>query len=143
MADNSTLIVSNATNTIVVTPSNASIILDGVVDRLVVEPVMSTNISVVETSKVVTENGDLSTVVFAGEPGPEGKPGKSPEPNPIFQYVNGALARIDYPSGNYKLFEYLDGQLHTVTYYESDITTRKTFYYNVDNSLQRIEETTL
>lgn len=143
MADSSTLIVSNSTNTIVVTPSSTNIVPDAIVDRLVVESRVSTNIPVVETNTVVTETGDVATVVLAGEPGPEGKPGKSPEPNPIFEYVDNVLTRIMYPSGNYKLFEYLDGQLHTVTYYESDVTTRKTFYYNVDNSLQRIEETTL
>ena len=143
MADNSTLIVTNDTNTLVMSGHSTTIVSDTVVDRLVVEVAPLVSVPVVENSTVVTETAGAATVVLGGEPGPEGKPGKSPEPNPTFEYVNSILTRITYPSGNYKLFEYLDGLLHTVTYYEADITTRKTFYYNVDGSLQRIEETTI
>lgn len=96
-----------------------------------------------DITSVVTSKETTSTVVVGGAPGPRGPAGASPEPSPQFSYTDNVLTRIDYPSGNYKVFNYISNILHTITYYSGTSVIVKVFYYNVDGSLQRIEETTL
>ncbi len=55
-------------------------------------------------------------------------------------YTDGVLTRVNYQSGNYKTLEYSGDQLFRVDYFKTDGKTyRKTFYYNVDGSLQRVD----
>lgn len=96
----------------------------------------------IDSTNIVVSTVEKETVVLVGAPGPAGPSGKSPEINPSFVYAGGKLVGITYPSGNYKVFEYTDEVLTKITYYESGMSTQKVFYYNVDGSLQRIEETT-
>ncbi len=66
---------------------------------------------------------------IAGESGPE------------FTWVLGKLTRIDYDSGNYKVLSYnVDGLLSVSDYHVGSVITRQTFFYNVDNSINRIEQ---
>ncbi len=97
----------------------------------------------IDSANIVVSTVEKETVVLVGAPGPAGPSGKSPEISPSFVYAGGKLVGVTYPSGNYKVFEYTGEVLTKITYYESGIPTQKVFYYNVDGSLQRIEETTL
>lgn len=46
-------------------------------------------------------------------------------------YTSGVLTRIDYPSGNYKLFTYTSGKLTQLTYIRPGQTTiQKDFAYS-------------
>lgn len=79
----------------------------------------------------------------AGAPGAKGAPGKDAdvEKSPSFTYSSGNLSRVDYESGNFKTFTYLDsGLLNTLTYDKNGSIVTKTFYWNEDGTLNRIEE---
>lgn len=134
MADSSTLIVTNDSSTLVNMPTSVSVIPDTEVLGVVTS---------IDSTNIVVSTLEKETVVLVGAPGPAGPSGKSPEINPSFVYAGGKLVGVTYPSGNYKVFEYVGEVLTKITYYESGVPTQKVFYYNVDGSLQRIEETTL
>lgn len=79
----------------------------------------------------------------SGAPGARGAPGVSAtvEKSPSFSYTDSLLTRVDYESGAYKEFVYTDaGLLQTLTYTTSSTTITKTFYWNEDGTLDRIEE---
>lgn len=52
------------------------------------------------------------------------------ESNPTFMYTNGIVSRINYASGNYKLFTYTNGMLTQLDYVHGLTTTRKVFSYS-------------
>lgn len=88
---------------------------------------------------------DIHTL-SAGEQGPAGRPGiPGPaggvsETSPAFTYAAGRVSRIDYASGAYKLFSYAGTLLVQLDYVVGDVTTRKTFTYNLDGTLAAITE---
>jgi hypothetical protein len=51
---------------------------------------------------------------------------------PAFTYTNGALTRIDYDNGSFKVFTYTDGVLTQLDFVVGGVTTRKTFNYTGD-----------
>ena len=55
-------------------------------------------------------------------------------------YTSGVLTRIDYESGNYKMFSYTGGVLTQLDYVIGLVTTRKTFNYNPDGSLSSVAQ---
>ncbi len=64
------------------------------------------------------------------------------ETDPSFTYDGqGVLTRIDYASGNYKLFNYTSGVLTSINYHVSSSIITKTFNYNGDNTLGSIVTT--
>jgi hypothetical protein len=65
------------------------------------------------------------------------------ETGPALAYTSGVLTRIDYDSGNYKLFSYTSGALTQLDYVVGAVTTRKTFNYNPDGSLSSIDQTVI
>lgn len=69
--------------------------------------------------------------------------GSVEETGPAFTYADGVLTRIDYDSGNYKLFSYSSGRLSQADYVIGAATIRKTFSYNPDGSLDQITQTVL
>jgi hypothetical protein len=79
----------------------------------------------------------------AGIQGIQGPAGSAPETGPALTYTDGALTRIDYDSGNYKVFTYTSGVLTRLDYVVGAVTTRKTFAYNPDGTLASITQTTL
>ncbi len=60
------------------------------------------------------------------------------ETNPIYTYLNDELIRIDYASGNYKLFTYVSGNLTQLDYVKGSTTYRKVFSYDVGSNLTSI-----
>lgn len=66
------------------------------------------------------------------------------ETNPVFTYTSGNLSRIDYSSGNYKLFSYdLSGNLLQVDFVKGTTTFRKSFTYDINSNLTNISFYTL
>lgn len=61
---------------------------------------------------------------------------------PEFTYTNGALSRIDYDGGQYKLFTYTGGLLTQLDFYNLVNTIRKTFNYT-NGILTSITQVTL
>lgn len=61
---------------------------------------------------------------------------------PEFTYTDGALSRIDYDGGQYKLFTYTGGLLTQLDFYNLVNTIRKTFNYT-DGVLTSITQVTL
>lgn len=58
------------------------------------------------------------------------------ETNPVYSYINGLLSRVDYSSGNYKIFIYNENStLVTLDYVRSNVIYRKTFTYDIDEIL--------
>ncbi|UZZ64503.1 tail fiber protein, partial [Curvibacter phage PCA1] len=86
--------------------------------------------------------GDTGNTGAVGPQGPQGVAAPV-EQAPVFSYATGRVSRIDYASGNFKLFSYLDGKLTAVDYNRSGVITRKAFTYNQDGTLASIAETTL
>ncbi len=75
---------------------------------------------------------------------PDQTSGDAPELNPVFTYnVDSELTRIDYASGNYKLFTYSTGTLTQLDYVKGVTTYRKTFIYDVNSNLTSIVQTIL
>lgn len=66
---------------------------------------------------------------------------KAPDKSPVFTYVGGLLSRIDYASGNYKLFTYTGSQLTQLQYVLTGRTITKAFTYNLDGTLASISQT--
>jgi hypothetical protein len=95
---------------------------------------------------VIIERQDALVVVVPGEqglPGPQGEP-EFAESGPLFTYAGGDLARIDYDSGNYKLFTHSAGALRTIDYVRAgQPTIRKTFNYDGSGNLTSIDQTTI
>lgn len=65
---------------------------------------------------------------------------KTPDKSPTFTYTAGALTRVDYASGNYKLLTYTAGVLTQLQYILPGRTITKTFSYNGDGSLASISQ---
>lgn len=62
------------------------------------------------------------------------------EVDPVYTYVSGTLTRIDYSSGNYKLFTYdLSGNLTQLDFVKNTTTYRKTFTYDLSSNLVSID----
>lgn len=62
------------------------------------------------------------------------------EINPVITYTNGIVTRIDFDSGNYKLFTYTNGLLTRVDYHKGAQVLRKDLVY-VDGRLSQIIDT--
>jgi hypothetical protein len=61
------------------------------------------------------------------------------EVDPQFTYTAGTLIRIDYSSGNYKLFTYdINENLSILDYVRAEGTFRKVFTYDVEGTLTGI-----
>ena len=88
----------------------------------------------------VVENLELLEV---GEQGPPGPAGGAGEAGPAMTYTSGVLTRVDYDSGNYKLFTYASGVLTQLDYVKGAVTTRLAFTYNPDGSLASVTQTDL
>ena len=69
--------------------------------------------------------------------------GAAAEIGPALTYTGGVLTRIDYDSGNYKTFSYINGVLVQLDYVVGIVTTRKTFNYNPDGTLASIDQTAI
>lgn len=68
----------------------------------------------------------------------------TPESNPVFTYDGtGALTRVDYASGNYKLFTYTGSALTQLDHVIGASTVRKVFAYNPDGSLASVTRTVI
>lgn len=93
-------------------------------------------------SEVLVEELETMEILEVAEQGPPGAGGSS-ESGPVMTYSGGALVRVDYASGNYKLMAYAGGLLTQLDYVKGATTTRKTFSYNPDNSLASVTETIL
>jgi len=65
------------------------------------------------------------------------------ETNASFTYSNGLPIRVDYLSGNYKLFTYVNSVVTRSDYIVGTTTYRKDFYYNPDGTLDYIIESTI
>ena len=66
------------------------------------------------------------------------------ETGPAMTYTGSLLMRVDYDSGNYKVFTYNgSGVLTQLDYVIGAATTRKTFNYNPDGTLASIDQTIL
>ena len=66
------------------------------------------------------------------------------ETGPEFTWTAGVVTRIDYDSGNYKLFFYnIDGLLERIDYQLVGSLVRKTIFYNIDNTVDYITEVVL
>lgn len=79
-----------------------------------------------------------------GPQGAQGPPGADAftESSPSLTYTSGVLTRIDYASGNYKLFSYTSGRLSQLDYVRpGDTTIRKVFAYNPDGTLASVTQT--
>lgn len=64
------------------------------------------------------------------------------ESDPVFTYdVNQTLTRIDYASGNYKLYNYSSGVLSSIVYYVGNSVITKTYNYNGNGTLNNIVTT--
>ena len=64
------------------------------------------------------------------------------ESDPVFTYdVNQTLTRIDYASGNYKLYNYSSGVLSSIVYYVGSSVITKTYNYNGNGTLNNIATT--
>lgn len=62
------------------------------------------------------------------------------EVDPVYTYTAGTLTRIDYASGNYKLFTYdLSGNLAQLDFVKSTNTYRKVFTYDLSSNLVAID----
>jgi hypothetical protein len=61
---------------------------------------------------------------------------------PAFTYSGGALTRIDYADGSYKVFSYSAGALSQIDFVSGGITRRKTLIYS-GGSLASITETVI
>lgn len=62
------------------------------------------------------------------------------ETDPVFTYTSGNLIRIDYASGNYKLFTYdLVGNLTQLDFVKGGATYRKVMTYDLDFNLTDID----
>ena len=62
------------------------------------------------------------------------------EVDPVYTYVSGTLTRIDYSSGNYKLFTYdLSGNLTQLDFIKASITYRKAFAYDISSNLIAVD----
>lgn len=89
--------------------------------------------------------GPMGPVGPQGAKGDKGDPGTvapDAESSPVFSYTDGRVSRIDYASGNYKLFTYTAGVLTQLDHVRvGDTTIRKVFAYNPDGSLASISET--
>lgn len=94
-------------------------------------------------SEVLVDEVEALELLEVGEQGPPGPAGEAGESSPAMTYTSGVLTRVDYASGNYKLFTYTSGQLTQLDYVKGPVTTRKTFNYNPDGSLASVTETTL
>lgn len=91
----------------------------------------------------VVENLELLEVGEQGPPGPQGPVAGEGESGPSMTYTGGALTRVDYDSGNYKLFTYSGAVLTQIDYVKGAVTTRKTFNYNPDGTLSSVDEVAL
>lgn len=66
------------------------------------------------------------------------------ETDPVFTYASGNLSRIDYASGNYKLFTYdVSGNLTQLDFVKGGITYRKVMSYDLDFNLTDITFSTV
>jgi len=66
------------------------------------------------------------------------------EVNPVFTYdVNGNVSRIDYESGNYKTFIYVNGLVDQLDYVMPEITLRKNFIYDGSGNVLSIVDTSI
>ncbi len=73
--------------------------------------------------------------------GTQGPPGGPAETGPDFIYTSGVLTRIDYDSGNHKIFTYSSGTLTRIDYIRPGTTTiRKDFFYDVNGLLDYINQ---
>ena len=63
------------------------------------------------------------------------------ELNRSFTFVSGKLTRIDYASGNYKLFTYSGERLDQIDYIKGATTYRKVFNYDVSGNILSISHT--
>jgi hypothetical protein len=66
---------------------------------------------------------------------------KTPDKSPVLTYSSGLVSRIDYASGNYKLFTYSGTVLTQLQYVLPGRTITKTFSYNGDGTLAGITQT--
>lgn len=66
---------------------------------------------------------------------------RSPDKSPVYTYSGGNLSRIDYPSGNYKLFTYFGSRLTQLQYVLAGRTVTKVFSYNPDGTLASVSQT--
>jgi hypothetical protein len=61
------------------------------------------------------------------------------EINPIYTYTSGSLSRVDYESGNYKLFTYdTNSNLIQVDFHRGSTTYRKILQYDSESNLVSI-----
>lgn len=58
-------------------------------------------------------------------------------------YSDGAISRIDYPSGNYKVFTYTALAVTQLDYVIGSVTHRKTFTYNPNGTLASVTKSEL
>jgi hypothetical protein len=65
------------------------------------------------------------------------------EIGPSLTYTSGNLTRVDYDSGNYKIFSYTDDILTQIDYVVGSTTIRKTLNYNLDGTLASVDQTTI
>lgn len=91
----------------------------------------------------VVDNLELLEVGEQGPPGPQGPTSGESESGPAMTYTGGALTRVDYDSGNYKLFSYTGGVLTQLDYVKGATTFRSTFNYNPDGTLASVDKVVL
>lgn len=68
--------------------------------------------------------------------------GAPSEGSATLTYTGGLLTRIDYASGNYKVFTYTGETLDRVDYVVGAVTTRRAFTYDGSGNLITITQTT-
>lgn len=62
------------------------------------------------------------------------------ELDPVYTYTSGVLTRVDYASGNYKVFTYnLSGVLTQLDFIKSTVTYRKVFTYDLSSNLTSVD----
>jgi hypothetical protein len=89
----------------------------------------------------LTTGQTLNAGRVEGEPGADGADAFT-ESSPVFTYASGRVSRIDYASGNYKLFAYTAGVLTQLDYVRPGQTTiRKVFAYAPNGALSSITQT--
>ena len=105
--------------------------------------------SALQPRTVVVNRPSGTLVRLIGTQGPAGAPGASANDaaiGPDLTYTSNRLSRIDYDDGSFKRFTYDDligGRLDYFDFTKGAVTTRKQLVWNLDGTLQRIDQTTL
>jgi hypothetical protein len=146
----STLIVLDKASTVVASNGSSTNVVYNASETFVANtPKVDKTVAVVQDQAIIKEISKVSAIVLGsqGIPGPPGPPGQDYEVanklNPVFTYDNNDnVIRIDYSSGDYKLFYYNEEQtIVQLDYVTNEVTKRRVFNYDSQGILTSITDT--